>query len=79
VNRAALGPIVKDLALEWVTPHVFPHPLATALRDAGYDPNAIARMLGHSDQRSGMAATIVAVCSPVSRLLAGLRVRARGA
>ena len=47
--RRVLRPIVKDLALEWVTPHVFRHSLATALRDAGYDANAIARVLGHSD------------------------------
>ena len=47
--RRVLRPIVKDLALEWVTPHVFRHSLATPLRDAGYDANAIARVLGHSD------------------------------
>ena len=47
--RRVLRPIVKDLALEWVTPHVFRHSLATQLRDAGYDANAIARVLGHSD------------------------------
>ena len=28
---------------------MFRHSLATALRDAGYDANAIARVLGHSD------------------------------
>ena len=44
-----LRPIVKRLGLEWVTPHVFRHSLATQLRDAGYDANAIARVLGHSD------------------------------
>jgi integrase len=47
--RRVLRPIVKDLGLEWVTPHVFRHSLATQLRDAGYDANAIARVLGHSD------------------------------
>ena len=47
--RRVLRPIVKDLGPEWVTPHVFRHSLATQLRDAGYDANAIARVLGHSD------------------------------
>jgi integrase len=47
--RRMLRPIVADLGLPWVTPHVFRHSLATALRDAGHDANAIARVLGHTD------------------------------
>jgi integrase len=47
--RRMLRPIVKGLGLEWVTPHVFRHSLATKLRDAGHDANAIARVLGHAD------------------------------
>ena len=47
--RRMLRPITEELGLEWVTPHVFRHSLATPRRNAGYDANAIARVLGHTD------------------------------
>jgi len=47
--RRMLRPKVAELGLGWATPHVFRHSLATALRDAGHDATAIARVLGHAD------------------------------
>lgn len=47
--RRMLRPVTEALGLEWVTPHVFRHSLATALADHGYHANQIARVLGHTD------------------------------
>lgn len=47
--RRRLRPTAKETGVEWATPHVFRHTLATELRDGGVHDTIIARVLGHAD------------------------------
>ena len=47
--RRRLRPAAKSAGVEWATPHVFRHTLATELRDGGVHDTIIARVLGHAD------------------------------
>ena len=47
--RRRLRPAAKEARVEWATPHVFRHTLATELRDGGVHDTIIARVLGHAD------------------------------
>lgn len=47
--RRRLRPAAKEAGVEWATPHVFRHTLATELRDGGVHDTIIARVLGHAD------------------------------
>jgi hypothetical protein len=48
--RRRLRPAAKRAGVQWATPHVFRHSLATELRDAGYDATVISKVLGHTDE-----------------------------
>jgi integrase len=48
--RRRLRPAAEAAGVPWVTPHVFRDSLATQLRDAGYDADVIAKVLGHTDE-----------------------------
>lgn len=50
VRNRILRPAAERAGLPWVTPHVFRHSLATQLRDRGYGADAIAKVLGHTDE-----------------------------